>query len=189
MATETADAAASLPSPGDVISGFEVISVSRFEMVGADVVEFSHVQTGAQVLYVANEDTNRSFQISFKTPTVNDKGTPHVFEHAVLDGSEKYPSKALFFNLSYQTYNTYMNAYTMNMMTGYPVASLSEAQLLAYADYYTDSVLHPMLLEDESIFEEEAWRYELADADDELTIAGTVYSEMLGAMTSTTWRC
>jgi len=179
--TEASEAAAALPAAGDEIAGFTVKAVTRFDMIGADVVEFEHDKTGAQVLYLANGDTNRTFQITFRTPTENDKGTPHVFEHAVTDGSAKYPSKALFFNLIYQTYNTYMNAYTQNILTSYPVASLSEAQLLAYADYYTDSVFHPMLKEDESIFREEAWRYELEDADAELTIAGTVYSEMLGA--------
>ena len=31
-------------------------------------------------------------------------------------------------------------------MTTYPIASLSEAQLLKYADFYTDSCLHPLIL-------------------------------------------
>ncbi|MBQ5340420.1 MAG: insulinase family protein, partial [Oscillospiraceae bacterium] len=88
----------------------------------------------------------------------------------------------LFFNLSYQTYVSYMNAMTQTLLTTYPVGSLSEAQLLKYADFYTDSCLHPMILHDESIFREEAWRYRLESLDDPLTIEGTVYSEMLGAL-------
>ena len=39
---------------------------------------------------------------------------------------------------------------------------------------------HPMIMEDESIFRREGWRYWLEDPDDPLTIEGTVYSEMLG---------
>ncbi|NLX83166.1 MAG: hypothetical protein GXZ04_05050 [Clostridiales bacterium] len=130
-----------------------------------------------------NEDTNRTFDISFRTPVHDDKGVPHVFEHATLGGSKKYPSKSLFFNLTHQTYNTYMNAMTTDIMTTYPIASLSEDQLLRYADYYTDSVFNPSLMQDKSIFEEEAWRYAMADADSELTLAGTVYTEMQGAYT------
>ena len=53
-----------------------------------------------------------------------------MFEHATTAGSEKYPSSALFFNLSFQTYNPYMNAQTGKRFTQYPIASLSEAQLL-----------------------------------------------------------
>ena len=172
-----------LPETGDVVNGFEAKNVRRFDLLNADLVLFEHQKTGAQVLLLANEDTNRVFDITFRTPTLNDKGVPHVFEHSTLDGSEKYPSKALFFNLSYQTYNTYMNAATYNMMTTYPVASLSEAQLLKYADYYVDSCFHPMLYNDPSIIEEEAWRYALSSPEDDLTLAGTVYSEMQGAYT------
>ncbi|MBR2281566.1 MAG: hypothetical protein IJ863_02970, partial [Spirochaetales bacterium] len=98
------------PTVGMTINGFTVDEISDFDMLGATVYEFQHNKTGATVLYVANEDTNRTFDIIFRTPTETDTGIPHVFEHSTLDGSEKYPSKALWFNVSYQTYNTYMNA-------------------------------------------------------------------------------
>ncbi len=78
---------------------------------------------------------------------------------------EKYPSKELFFSLSYETYNTYMSASTYPYMATYPVASLSEEQLLKYADYYLDSCFNPMIYEDESLFREEAWRYVLASEE------------------------
>lgn len=170
-----------LPAVGDTVEGFTVRETRDFPVVGATVVLFEHERTGAQLMYIANNDTNRIFDLSFFTRAVDNTGLPHVFEHSTLDGSEKYPSKALFFNLIYQTYNSYMNAFTYPLFTSYPVGSLSEEQLLKYADYYTDSCLHPSIMTDESIFREEAWRYRLADAEDELSIEGTVYSEMLGA--------
>lgn len=173
----------SVSKVGDKVNGFKVTEVTSFDLIDADVIVLEHEKTGAKVMYLANEDTNRVFEITFRTPALNDTGVPHVFEHSTLDGSEKYPSKSLFFNLSYQTYNTFMNAATYNFMTTFPVASLSEAQLLKYADYYTDSCLNPTVCDDESIFREEAWRYVLPTADDELTLAGTVYSEMKGAYT------
>ena len=180
---EKAEAGAALPQVGDVVNGFEVKEILEFPLVNAQVVLFEHQQTGAQLTYVANEDTNRAFQLTFNTRPLDDTGLPHVFEHATLSGSDKYPSTALWMNLVYQTYNTYMNAYTADAMTCYPIASLSETQLLKYADYYTDSCLHPSVLKDESIYRTEAWRYRMADMEDDLTIEGTVYTEMLGATT------
>ena len=161
--------------------GFELKETRDFPLVGAEVTVYEHVKTGAQLVYIANGDTNRAFDLSFMTRAEDSTGAPHVLEHAVLKGSEKYPSSGLFFHLLYQTYNTYMNAETGAKYTSYPVSSLSEAQLLAYADFYTDSCLHPRVLEDESIFREEAWRYRLEDADAPLTLEGTVYSEMQAA--------
>ncbi len=173
-------AAGEAPAAEEVF-GFVLREERDFPLVGAKLYLYEHVRTGAQLMYIANNDTNRAFDLTFFTRAIDNTGLPHVFEHSTLDGSEKYPSKALFFNLSYQTYNTYMNAMTGSLYTTYPVASLSEEQLLKYADYYTDSCLHPAILTDESIFREEAWRYRLADAEDELSIEGTVYSEMQGA--------
>ena len=176
-------AAADLPQVGNVVNGFEVKEIREFPLINAQVVLFEHQKTGAQLTYIANADTNRAFQLTFKTRPLDDTGLPHVFEHATLSGSDKYPSTALWMNLLYQTYNTYMNAYTTDAMTSYPIASLSEAQLLKLADYYTDSCLHPSVLKDESIYRTEAWRYRMASLEDDLTLEGTVYSEMLGAMT------
>lgn len=178
-----ASADSALPAVGEVSHGFEVRETRRFEMIGADVILYEHLKTGAQVMYIANDDLNRVFDIVFRTPTLDNRGIPHVFEHSTLDGSRKYPSKTLSMNLSYQTYNTYMNASTYNFMTTYPIASLSEDQLLLYADYYSDCCFNPIVYDDESIFREEAWRYAMSSPEDDLTIAGTVYTEMKGAYT------
>ena len=171
-----------LPSLGDTVYGFVVKEIQAYPVVGAKCILFEHEKTGAGFMYIATSDINRAFDLTFFTRAIDDSGLPHVFEHATLDGSEKYPSDDLFFNLIYQTYNTYLNAQTDQLYTTYPMASLSEAQLLKYADYYTDSCLHPLLMENENIFNEEAWRYRLDSLDGELGIEGTVYSEMRSAM-------
>ena len=172
-----------LPAVGDVVEGFEVKEIRAFSMIGAQLVLFEHQKTGAKLLYIANEDTNRAFQLTFPTRPVDNTGLPHVFEHSTLSGSAKYPSTSLWMNLAYQTYNTYMNAYTTDAMTSYPVGSLSEAQLLRLADLYTDCCLHPLIMEREDIYRTESWRYEMEDMDSPLTLNGTVYSEMTGALT------
>ena len=182
LATPALAPAVSDLMPGDVVNGFEVKEIRDFPLVGGTIIYFEHQKTGAEFMYIANDDTNRTFDLTFFTRPIDNTGLPHVFEHATLGGSEKYPSKSLFFNLIYQAYQTFMNAATYDCMTTYPVASLSEAQLLKLADLYTDSCLHPMIMHDESIYREEAWRYRMADADSPLTIEGTVYSEMLGAI-------
>ena len=172
-----------IPAVGEVVNGFAVKEIRDYPLAGGQLVLFEHEKTGAPLLWIANEDTNRAFQIGFRTRPHDDMGIPHVFEHATLFGSEKYPSSSLFFNLNFQTYNTYLNAYTTDAMTAYPFASLSEKQLLKLADYYVDSCFHPMIMTDESIFRTQAWHYNLPDAEGEMTYEGVVYSEMKGAMT------
>ena len=174
---------AALPEVGSVVHGFEVQEIRAFPLVGAQVVLFEHQKTGAKLTYVANSDKNRAFQLCFATRPIDHTGLPHVFEHATILGSEKYPSEDLVFNLIYQAYVTYMNAHTVNAMTWYPIASLSEAQLLKLADLYVDSCFHPLILTNENVFHTEAWRYNMASMEDDLTIEGTVYTEMQGSFT------
>ena len=175
--------ASALPAVGDTVNGFEVKEIRDFPLIGAKLVLFEHRNTGAKLFYVANADTNRAFQIVFPTRPLDNTGLPHVFEHATLFGSDKYPATSLYFNVAYQTYNTYINAHTTDACTWYPLASLSEEQLLHLADYYIDACFHPLIMHDESIFKTQAWHYNLPDIDGELTYEGVVYSEMQGAMT------
>ena len=123
----------SIPQAGEVVNGFETMETRDFPAMNASVVRFVHQKTGAELYYIANDDTNRIFDLTFRTESPDDTGIPHVFEHAITDGSEKYPSRQLYYNLQYQTYNTYMNATTFDRCTTYPVGSMSEAQLLKLA--------------------------------------------------------
>ena len=145
----TAAAEGSLPDVGEIISGFKVTQLYALDALGGTVVHMEHEKTGAQLIYLANEDVNRTFSIGFRTKYDNDKGVPHVFEHACLSGSEKYPDPSLFFAMMNQTYNTFMNAMTATDYTIYPESSLSEDQLYVYADYVLSGVLHPLVVSDE----------------------------------------
>ncbi|MBR3017339.1 MAG: insulinase family protein [Clostridia bacterium] len=172
-----------LPQIGDVVNGFEVKEIRDFPLIGADLVLFEHQRTGGKLLWIANEDTNRAFLMSFPTRPSDNTGLPHVFEHATIFGSDKYPSTTLFFSIAYQTYNTYVNAFTTDACTGYPLGSLSEKQLLNLADYYVDACFNPLIMRDEGIFRTQAWHYKLPNLDGELTYEGVVYSEMQGSIT------
>lgn len=176
-------AAPALPEIGDVVEGFELIETRDYALMDATILRFEHQKTGAELFYIANDDTNRAFDLTFFTEAIDNTGLPHVFEHATIQGSKNYPGEQMFFNLSYQTYNTFMNAFTGQWNTSYPLASLSEKQLLKLAEFYTDACFFPIIMENERIFHTEAWRYRMETPEDDLTIEGTVYSEMLGAIT------
>lgn len=175
-----------LPSVGDSVAGFTVRELRPFPLADATLVYLTHDATGAQALYIACDDTDRAFNLIARAPAETEMGVSHVFEHSTLDGSAKYPSSELFSALTQQTYNTFMNAMTGSNLMMFPCSSLSEQQLMCYLDYYLEGIFHPLLAENEAIYRQEAWRYEMADQDAPLTVNGTVYSEMKGA--SSVWR-
>ena len=172
-----------LPGIGDAISGFTVKEIVPMDALGVTGIVYTHKKSGATLLYLAGADTNRSFDITFRTPALDDKGKPHVFEHITICGSQKYPDANMFFPFSNQTYNTFTNAYTYHGMTSYPLSSLSETQLMTMMDYYLSGVFDPLLYTEPKLAQREAWRYALTGADADLGIAGPVYSEMQGALT------
>ena len=171
-----------LPQAGEVISGFKATKVSDMELIHSKTVLFEHEKTGAKLLYIQSKDIDRAFEISFRTPAVDNTGANHILEHISVSGSKKYPLKNVLFTIANQTYSTFINAFTAPTMTSYPVSSMSEEQLLKLADVYLDCVYNPSVYTDKNIFLREAWRYEMADEDSPLTITGTVYNEMKGAL-------
>lgn len=175
-----------LPEAGDIISGFKVTETGEIGLVNARTVLFEHIKTGAKLYYIQNRDIEKSFTIAFRTPAVDDTGVNHILEHVVLHGSEKYPLDDVAFVLMNQTYSSYVNAFTAPTFTAYPVASMSEDQLLRLADVYLDCVYNPMVYKEKNIFRREGWRYEIQDADGPLTINGTVYNEMKGNLSNIT---
>lgn len=52
------------------------------------VLKLRHKLSNARVLVFSNEDDNKVFNISFRTPPKDDKGIPHIIEHTVLCGSK-----------------------------------------------------------------------------------------------------
>ena len=47
-------------------------------------------KAGAKIICVKNNNVNRVFSVTFKTPPENDKGIAHALEHCVLCGSKNY---------------------------------------------------------------------------------------------------
>lgn len=143
---------------------------------------FRH-KTGARLLYLDNNDNNKGFSITFKTPANDDTGVFHILEHSVLCGSKKYPVKEPFVNLLKSSMQTFLNAMTFPDKTMYPVSSTNNKDLLNLASVYLDAVFHPNIYSNKRIFEQEGWHLEF-DAEDEgaLVYNGVVFNEMKGAL-------
>ena len=105
------------------INDFELVREEEIAEINSNVRLFRHVKTGAQLLSVENDDENKVFTASFRTPPPDDTGVPHILEHSVLSGSRKYPVKELFAELMKGSMPTFINAMTMPDQTVYPVAS------------------------------------------------------------------
>lgn len=167
-----------VPAVGDEIHGFTVTALTPYEEKNAVIVSMTHEKSGAELLYIACDDADKSFQVFFRTAADTDQGLPHIFEHGTLGGSGKYPNSSMFFSLANSSYHTYLNASTMTHCTEYQVSSLSDDQLYTYADVYMAGLTDPLVLQDENRLGREAYRYSLASADDDLTVTGAVYNEM-----------
>lgn len=169
-----------LPEIGEQIAGFTLKELGRYEALGADTLYFEHEKSGAGLYYMKNDDTNRGFSITYRTPMLDESDVNHVFEHGVLSSSEKYEGSDVFFDMIDKTYNTFVNAVTYQPFTAYPVQSQSEAQLLKMADFYLSCMVKPTMMQDERIFQREGLRYELYDKEEPITMTGTVFSEDTG---------
>ena len=168
---------------GETYHGFKLNDFYSSRLLSSDIYTFKHEKSGADLVYTKNSDPEVSFCIAYKTPYVDETDTNHVFEHAIIASSSKYPSKDLFFDIINKSYNTYVNAHTNLVSTFYPVSSMSQDQLMTMMDAYMSCMVDPDILKDEKIFDREAIRFELDDPDGEIGINGTVYAEDYGFLT------
>ena len=170
---------------GDEFKGFKVLRVEPIPAVRLTAYEIEHVKTGAKVLHLHSFDRENLYAIGFRTPPADSTGLPHILEHSVLAGSEKYPLKDAFKELMRASMQTFINAFTYPDKTLYPVASQIKTDFYNLARVYTDLVLRPRLLRE--TFMQEGHHLELetpGDTSSDLIISGIVYNEMKGAYSS-----
>ena len=165
-----------------ITHGFELVRAETVPELNADVRLYRHVKTGAELLSVENEDENKVFGITFRTPPADSTGVPHIMEHAVLNGSRKYPVKEPFVELMKGSLNTFLNAMTFSDKTAYPVASQNLQDFYNLIDVYLDAVFYPRITK--ATMRQEGWHYELAGPEEPLTYKGVVFNEMKGAYSS-----
>ena len=159
---------------------YKILSDKVVSEQNIEVVEIMHIKTCAKVILFICDDENRVFNIAFKTPVENGKGTPHILEHSVLCGSRKYNVKDPFIELAKGSMNTFLNAMTFPDKTCYPVASANLKDFHNLMDVYLDAVFYPNAIKNDKIFKQEGWHYEIENADDDLKVNGVVYNEMKG---------
>nr|BAG57201.1 unnamed protein product [Homo sapiens] len=97
---------------GDKIHGFTVNQVTSVPELFLTAVKLTHDDTGARYLHLAREDTNNLFSVQFRTTPMDSTGVPHILEHTVLCGSQKYPCRDPFFKMLNRSLSTFMNAFT-----------------------------------------------------------------------------
>jgi presequence protease len=162
--------------------GFELIREQQIPELNSKARLYRHVKTGAQLLSMENEDENKVFGITFRTPPTDSTGVPHIMEHSVLCGSRKYPVKEPFVELLKGSLRTFLNAMTFGDKTCYPVASQNVKDFYNLVDVYLDAVFFPLI--PPHTLEQEGWHYELEALDAPLTYKGVVFNEMKGAYSS-----
>ena len=170
---------------GDQLYGFRVLRVEQIPDIRVTAYEIEHEKTGARILHLHCDDRENLYAIGFRTPPADSTGVPHILEHSVLAGSDRFPLKDAFNELMKGTLQTFINAFTYPDKTIYPVASQVRADFFNLARVYTDLVLRPRLLK--QTFAQEGHHFELADPEDpdsDLIISGIVYNEMKGAYSS-----
>lgn len=168
---------------GDVIHGFRLRESRMIKEIESKGYWLEHVKTGAQLLYLKNEDDNKVFSISFRTPPSDSTGVAHIVEHSVLCGSRKFPLKEPFVELVKGSLNTFLNAMTFPDKTMYPIASRNDKDFHNLMDVYLDAVFYPSMHEEREILMQEGWHYEI-DENGDLAYRGVVYNEMKGALSS-----
>ncbi len=166
------------------LKNYEVLEEKFIPDVNSKGWLLRHKKTGARIALLSNSDENKVFHIGFRTPVDNDKGTPHIIEHTVLCGSDKFPVKDPFMELAKGSLNTFLNAMTYPDKTVYPVASCNTRDFKNLMDVYMDAVFHPHIYSEEKIFCQEGWHYEMENENSDLSYNGIVYNEMKGVFSS-----
>ena len=146
-------------------------------------------RSGAEVLSVQSDDSNKVFGANFRTPPRSDNGIAHIMEHSVLCGSRKFTSKEPFVELLKGSLQTFLNAFTYPDRTCYPVASQNTKDFYSLVHVYMDAVFHPRAIHDPMVLKQEGWHYEVekdaaTDAFGPLTYKGVVFNEMKGVYSS-----
>ena len=165
-------------------NGFILVREEHIKEVNSIARIFEHEKTGARLLHMENDDSNKVFAIGFKTPPSDSTGVMHILEHSVLCGSRKFPTKEPFVELVKGSLNTFLNAMTYSDKTIYPIASQNEKDFFNLMDVYLDAVFYPNIYNTKEILMQEGWHYDLEDKNNDLTYKGVVYNEMKGAFSS-----
>lgn len=147
--------------------------------------EFVDDRMGTRHVHVEmNGDHEKTFIVAFPTPVNSSEGLPHILEHMVFCGSQRYPVKDTLINLFGRTLASDFNAITTDDFTFYVFRTAHQQDFMNLARVYLDTVFNPFL--NPLDFKQEAWRYELTSKESDganeetLSFQGIVFNEMKG---------
>lgn len=167
-------------------NGFLCTNIEYIPEYNMTAYLLEHEKTKTEYLHLERDDTNNVFSVGFRTTPLDSMGTPHILEHTVLCGSEKYPVRDPFFKMLNRSLATFMNALTGPDYTFYPFSSQNEVDFRNLQKVYCDAAFKPNLLRQD--FLQEGWRLEHTKLDDKASpigFKGVVYNEMKGAFSET----
>ncbi|PIK37344.1 putative presequence protease, mitochondrial [Apostichopus japonicus] len=171
--------------PGTVLHGYQIEKVTEVPELYLTAIKLSHLQTGAEHLHIARDDTNNVFSVGFRTTPMDNSGVSHILEHTVLCGSQRFPCRDPFFKMLNRSLSTFMNAFTASDYTMYPFSTQNSKDFQNLLSVYLDAVFFPNL--NHLDFLQEGWRLEHDSNEDKgspITFKGVVFNEMKGAMSS-----
>lgn len=167
---------------GQTCHGFKLVKKGHITELKSEALQFEHEATGAELLILENDDDNKVFGITFRTPPSDDTGVAHIMEHSVLCGSKKYPVKEPFIELVKGSLQTFLNAMTFPDKTMYPLASRNLKDFYNLMNVYLDAVFYPRITEE--TFMQEGWHHELNSPKEDIVYKGVVFNEMKGVFSS-----
>lgn len=160
---------------------YQLIETVDSPETGSTGFRYRHKASGAEILWLKNDDENKAFGVGFRTPPADSTGVAHIVEHSVLSGSRKFKGREPFMEMYKSSMQTFLNAMTFSDMTLYPISSKNNQDFLNLTDVYLDAVFFPGIYDKPEIFMQEGWHHELSDPDEPVTYKGVVYNEMRGA--------
>lgn len=173
------------PKPGELFTGFKLITNREMQEYSARALHYRHVKTGCEVFHLWNKDPENLFAFAFRTPPQDDTGAAHVLEHSVLCGSRRFPLKDPFLVLLKSSLQTFLNAFTFPDKTVYPASSMVEKDFFNLMLVAGDAVFFPLLQKE--VFMQEAHHLELngsRESTKRLNRSGVVFNEMKGVFSS-----
>lgn len=162
------------------LGAFDLLSSHPYPDFSLQLYVFQHRVLKTKAYHLATEDPNSAFGFLFRTLPDDHKGKPHILEHTVLCGSQKFPVKDPFMKMLKRSLNTFMNAMTGSDLTLYPFSTHNRKDFANLLSVYADAVFKPhiKLLD----FLQEGVRRDLEE--DALTLKGVVFNEMEGDLES-----
>lgn len=155
---------------------FERVQTQWIASENANGTLYRHTASGLMLFYLENGAEELAFSIGFITPPKGDGGANHVLEHALLCGSEKYPSRNLMHHLRNTSVASLINATTNDQTTAYLLRTDNEADFYNLVDVYMNAVRFPLLLREENIFRQQGIRWE--PSGESASPNGIVYNEL-----------